>query len=627
MEEDTELLSNLKPNNIVVPLGGVGRRFSECGYQKPKPLIRALGKELIFWVLDSLKTGPDDRIYVPYNEQLEKHGFRTVVQLKHPNVELIPVPTTRGAAETVQMCVDHFGISGRLVVLDGDTWYEEDILGVVRGCDNLVAYFDSTKPEPIYSYIETDGDKVTNIREKDKISDKANSGCYVFRDASKFSEVVSSMNLDEPGEAYISKVIGKMMESGEQFKAVKVSKFHVLGTPEQVIEFCKTEREGPKRFCFDLDNTLVTAPRTPGDYSTVEPMQETIAYLRGLKERGHTIIIYTARRMRTHSGNLGGVIADVGKVTMDTLDRFGIPYDELHFGKPYAHFYVDDLMVDPRSELSKETGFYVEEVRPRHFNKVEAGRTFRKTSTDTKRLRGEIHYHHWIRDNCPEDIRSLFPRMISSSDGLLETEAIKGLNFSTLYINEILKEETLEALMSSIRSLHSVKEEGPERFRYENFSPKLLSRLAVYDHESMGLTKEAAQRLGREIDGIASEGFRRVMIHGDPVFSNILLDRENNIKMVDMRGAEGEETTVFGHPLYDFAKVYQSLCGYDEVMLDKKVKESYRRKMQKIFNKEFDESTMKKISKITASLFLSLVPLHEDDNKKKRYLEIALGML
>lgn len=82
---------------IVVPLGGVGRRFQECGHQRPKPLIRALGKELIFWVLDSLKTMPGDEVYLPYNEQLDRHGFQRAINIRHPNVKTMPVPTTRGA--------------------------------------------------------------------------------------------------------------------------------------------------------------------------------------------------------------------------------------------------------------------------------------------------------------------------------------------------------------------------------------------------------------------------------------------------------------------------------------------------------------------------------------------------
>ena len=40
---------------IIIPLGGIGKRFSELGYSDPKPLIKALGKEIIFWLIDCLK--------------------------------------------------------------------------------------------------------------------------------------------------------------------------------------------------------------------------------------------------------------------------------------------------------------------------------------------------------------------------------------------------------------------------------------------------------------------------------------------------------------------------------------------------------------------------------------------
>lgn len=613
---------------IIVPLGGVGRRFQDCGYKRPKPLIRALGKELIFWLLDSLKLDGGDEIYIPYNERLDHHRFAQVVSLRHPRVRTLAIPDTRGASETIKTCVDHFGIEGRIMILDGDTWYEDDIVGDVRSRPgNLVAYFDSRTPDPIYSYIRTEGDEIKEIREKIKISDMASSGCYVFADAKRFSDVVSGMDLDRPSETYTSQVIAKMIEEGDKFGALRVENFHILGTPEQVISFSKSSSTAPKRFCFDLDNTLVTAPRREGDYSTVEPISDTINYLRRLKSRGHTIIIYTARRMRTHGGNVGAVVADIAGVTLETLERFGIPYDEIHFGKPYAHFYVDDLMVDPRSDMNKELGFYLEDVAPRHFNKVEKGETFRKHSTNAKKLAGESFYHEWVESRCPEDIRKMFPRMIAHGEGWLETELVDGLNFSTLYLNQVLKEETLDELLSMLARLHGEAEGGEARSKYDNFSPKFLSRVKMYDHKKYGLSDEAVAGLADRLDGVAAEGFRRVMIHGDPVFSNIMLDRQGAIKMVDMRGAEGDELTVYGHELYDFAKVYQSICGYDEILLDKGVEVSYKRAMARRFESRFDAETMGKIRSIAASLLLSLIPLHDDERKYGRYVELALGLL
>ena len=49
---------------IIIPLGGIGKRFSELGYKDPKPLIKILGKEIIFWFLDNIKINVKDKIYI-----------------------------------------------------------------------------------------------------------------------------------------------------------------------------------------------------------------------------------------------------------------------------------------------------------------------------------------------------------------------------------------------------------------------------------------------------------------------------------------------------------------------------------------------------------------------------------
>jgi hypothetical protein len=40
--------------NVIVPLGGLGMRFQNEGYTRPKPFVRVLGKEMILWVLGAL---------------------------------------------------------------------------------------------------------------------------------------------------------------------------------------------------------------------------------------------------------------------------------------------------------------------------------------------------------------------------------------------------------------------------------------------------------------------------------------------------------------------------------------------------------------------------------------------
>ena len=90
-----------------------------------------------------------------------------------------------------------------------------------------------------------------------------------------------------------------------------------------------------KTICFDLDGTLCT--NTFGDYESAEPFPWAIARVNALAEQGHRIIIFTAR------GTATGI--DWGEVTRGQLERWGVRYDDLHFGKPSADVYVDDRAI------------------------------------------------------------------------------------------------------------------------------------------------------------------------------------------------------------------------------------------------------------------------------------------
>lgn len=96
------------------------------------------------------------------------------------------------------------------------------------------------------------------------------------------------------------------------------------------------------RICFDLDGVICQLRREGQTYAELEPVEGAIEKLRALKRAGHTVVIHTGRHMKTCGGNVGLVLARQGRVTLDWLERHGVPYDEIHFGKPWADLYVDD---------------------------------------------------------------------------------------------------------------------------------------------------------------------------------------------------------------------------------------------------------------------------------------------
>jgi len=394
--------------NVIIPLAGTGSRFLRNGYARPKPFIKVKGKELILWLMENLTLQSNDAVVFIFNRNPEfgmsTSGFFTIVDdymsalpdSSRPQVNYVYLDKpTIGAAETVLRGIEYLP-SERLkapsVLLDGDTFYTTDVLRIFRGMSRridtnkdehahgggVVVFDDDRRNESPYSYVKLmcQSNTISQIQEKSKegMSGLACSGCYFFyHTMTLMVEIQHALHLYEEnftvsechGELYTSSIIANMLLKGGEFKAVKLelTDFKVLGTPAQLQSFITcTANTGQqkKRFCFDLDTTLVTSPTVSGDYTTCKPIQRVIDYVQKLHAAGHYIIIHTARRMRTHGGNVGSVIADVGAVTIQQLHDRAIPYDELIFGKPFADFYVDDKAILPFiDELHKETGIIV----------------------------------------------------------------------------------------------------------------------------------------------------------------------------------------------------------------------------------------------------------------------------
>lgn len=96
------------------------------------------------------------------------------------------------------------------------------------------------------------------------------------------------------------------------------------------------------RICIDLDGTICSFRKHGQTYEDVEPLSGAKEIIDSFKEQGHTIIIHTARNMQSQGHNVGKVLKNIGKVTLDWLDRYGIQYDEIYFGKPNADITIDD---------------------------------------------------------------------------------------------------------------------------------------------------------------------------------------------------------------------------------------------------------------------------------------------
>ena len=617
--------------NIIIPIGGIGQRFKDEGYDMPKPLINVLGKPMIYNVINSLKIENTDKIHIIYHNHLKEFNFENLIKFWFPNKNISFTSLdylTKGASETVLKGLEtftHDELEENILILDCDTFYNEDIINKYKSCDNknVVFYFNDTTPEPIFSYITLENENIIDIKEKIKISNNANTGAYGFKSGNILKKYCSDiLNLEK--EPYISYIYNKMIKDGEVIHGSQINDFHCVGTPLQLKVYCNQNKDKTSelRVCFDLDNTLVTHPTIPGDYSSVLPIQRNIDYLKLLKSLGHTIIIYTARRMKTHKGNVGAIIADIGKVTFESLDKFDIPYDEIHFGKPYANFYIDDLAVNANSSLDKAVGIYNTNTPPRSFNKVEyTNDTVTKTTSND----GEVYWYQ----NIPGPAKKYFPKVLNIEDNKVTLENINGVSYSYLYINKSLTENDITDLTSALYDISISKQSLPIDI-YANYSKKLISRynnnLKIYNKYPLSeyIFKTINDRLIKYETN--KQGFLGV-IHGDPVFTNIF-KTETGIKFIDMRGKIGDELTIFGDLYYDIAKIYQSLLGYDYILNNIEIDTHYTQKLIKHFESKFQPQHLDTIKLITASLIFSLLPLHEENKEQfNKYFKLIENLI
>ena len=507
--------------------------------------------------------------------------------------------------------------------MDCDTFYNEDVVNLYKQSPNknLIYHFHDENPDPIFSYIKINSDdQVVDIKEKEKISHNANTGAYGFESGNMLKKYCEKI-LDLKSELYISYVYKEMLNDGVKIYGQLLKSFNCVGTPLQLQIYCnknKTQFE-KLRICFDLDNTLVSYPKVKGDYSSVEPITKNINFLKLLKELGHTIIIHTARRMKTHHGNVGAVISDIGRVTFDTLDKFEIPYDEIYFGKPYANFYIDDLAINPYISLDKSIGIFSADTQPRDFHQVEYNddKVIKTTSNP-----GETYYYQ----NIPDKVKHLFPKIYNITENKITLENIEGVNFSYLYTNKLLKIEDLDNLLDSLGRLHTIPCTQNINVR-NNYEIKLRNRYKkdkkLYD------TFPNSRQLYLQLSHYLSEYIPTHLgaIHGDPVFTNIL-QTETQIKFIDMRGKQGEELTIFGDIYYDYAKIYQSILGYDFILNDVEIDNVYISSLKSHFESKFTPDELKQIKLITASLFFTLLPLHQySEEKFEKYFKIINSIL
>ena len=578
---------------IIILCGGSGTRMQD--YSFPKPLNMIHGTPSISYCLQHIPDSIYELHFIIAPHLYEYHIEQIITnQFKKKKCYFYPLPYfTRGPIESAWLGTKGMSILDESIVfLDNDVLYQfpEDFFEEKKSA--FLGYSKDNTCSTAYSYILMNEHQILEIKEKKRISDDFCCGVYGFSSLSQFRKYAESIITSHDKELYMSLVYNNMLNDDVFIQGVYFpgTITHIGSLSELQVSWDTIDKK-KMRVCFDLDHTLVTYPTISGDYRTVQPINKMIELSRQLKQEGHTIIIYTARRMETHRNNVGAVIRDIGKITIDTLEQFQIPYDELLFGKPIADMYIDDRAVNPyRNDIQCMGYLYSHKEVPTNslptnkYNRICVENDIVIKSGPSNTMEGEHYYYN----NLVPSLQLYFPLFIKyrplGDQSELHLEYIKHIPFSTLYQSELLTEKHLDMVFEFMNVLHHTPSSQPIPTQEQckaNYIDKLIERFQHTEDYPFENASTYQSKCIQQLSQYMEQPIRIVpYLHGDLWFSNILLTYHHNIKCIDMKGKVNGMFTTGGDILYDYGKLYQSILGYDTVLYGTSVSDEYHKKIK-----------------------------------------------
>ena len=242
------------------------------------------------------------------------------------------------------------------------------------------------------------------------------------------------------------------------------------------------------------------------------------------------------------------------------------------------------------------------------------------------KIKSEYLMYSFINKNFI--LRNKFPAFYTFTEnndkGTIEIEYIVGKTFYEKHKEQDLLESDIKNILDLLSLFHSqsfeiiISESSIKTHYYE----KLNKRFADIEQYPFNDLSQIKVKIFKLLDKYLEYSKINIssFIHGDLWFSNILVDLKGTIKCIDPRGAINETNTTNGDTLYDYAKLYQSILGFDYAVYGEKIEYTYLNKMRAIFEDEVQKKNIKLdvLKYITIVLMSGSIYFLDSFEKKER---------
>ena len=278
---------------IIVPAAGLSTRFPKM---KPKYLLYDYkGEMMLMNSLQAFDMSKHKFHIGVLKEHEEKYNVTEQIKFERPDVNVVIIDKpTRGPADTVYQIIKKLGLKNEeIFIKDCDSFFEHDITeGDNYVCVTKISEHEVLKKLASKSFtIANENGIITDIVEKQVVSDTFCVGGYKFSSAKMFVDCFEQLNTDR--EIFVSDVIGRCIDQSHIFSNKMIRNYVDVGTANDWFEF----NDKPVIFC-DIDGTIIYNQGRVGPnnyFDQPKPLERNIETLLNLQEKGAQIIFTTAR--------------------------------------------------------------------------------------------------------------------------------------------------------------------------------------------------------------------------------------------------------------------------------------------------------------------------------------------
>ena len=234
----------------IMPMAGLGKRFSSSNYNLPKPLILIKNKPMFIQAAKSMPKSTTN-IFICNKKIADQFKIKKILLKEFKkNFKLIKIKrTTKGQANTCLLAKKYLKKNDKIFIHSCDSFIKFETNNLIKDLDNYEGIIYTTKANKIhlkncksYGWVNLKKNKIYRISCKQKASSSPKNdlviiGSFAFKNKNVFLNLINELIQSKQkinNEFYLDMVFKVGFENRHKIKNVKVKSYYSWGTPEEV---------------------------------------------------------------------------------------------------------------------------------------------------------------------------------------------------------------------------------------------------------------------------------------------------------------------------------------------------------------------------------------------------------